>query len=183
MYDKIFYVGSKYSKDPGLYGSFGPTEAMFTTFSNSLHRQRRSALNPLFSQKAVHDLEWLIQDHIDVLCQRISSLKENNLPDLDLHHALRCVSIDVITQYAFGKSYDLLKKDDFGKGLFFKMIRTLASGIWMFRHFPILVVLIQKMPMWLAEKVDEAAGATARLQYVWACLVLLQDDANMCQTC
>jgi hypothetical protein len=36
----------------------------------------------------------------------------------DLHYGFRAVSVDVITDYAFGDCYNLLEKDDFGKYFF-----------------------------------------------------------------
>jgi hypothetical protein len=122
-YEKIYNVGSKFYKDPAFYGAIGAPKAAFTTPSNELHRVRRAALNPMFSRKLVLELEDVVQDKASKLSNRIESgTKDGNPEGVDLHFGFRAVSVDVITDYAFGDCYNLLEKDDFGK-YFFDMVK------------------------------------------------------------
>jgi hypothetical protein len=70
---------------------------------------------------------------------------------IDLHHAFRAISVDVITDYAFGESYELLARDDLGREFW-----DLATGIgptwWVFQQWP----AIQQFAMSLPESVAKA---------------------------
>ncbi|KAL8834369.1 MAG: hypothetical protein Q9170_003779 [Blastenia crenularia] len=143
-YDQIYYVGSRYSKDAAFYGGFANPNSMFTTPSNELHRLRRSELNPFFSRKVVLDLEDIVQEKaqrlIDLLQEALASGKA-----LDAYHGFRAVSIDVITDYAFGQSYGLLDQVDLGKE-FFDLMQRLGPAAWIFRQWPWLKPVVMMMP-------------------------------------
>lgn len=79
----------------------------------------------------------------------------------DLHHAFRALSVDVLTDYAFGKSYDLLESPDLGAH-FFKLTRGLSPSIWMFQRFPFFLIL-NKLPPWVLEKMDDSLAAAVNL--------------------
>lgn len=64
---------------------------------------------------------------------------------MDLHHGLRAVSIDVITDYAFGQSYGLLETPDLGYE-FFMLVQRLGPAAWIFRQLPWLKAVIKSMP-------------------------------------
>ncbi|KAL6915276.1 hypothetical protein FSST1_006771 [Fusarium sambucinum] len=143
-YDKIYYVGSHYSKDANFYGAFGNENSSFTTPSNELHRQRRTGLNSFFSRKIVIDLEDIVQDKARKVCKAIDNTIATGKP-MDLHHALRAVSIDVITEYAFGESYGLLDTPDFGYD-FFMLVLRLGPAAWIFRQAPWLKTVLRSIP-------------------------------------
>lgn len=77
-----------------------------------MHRLRRSALNPFFSKQSVGHLEDTIQFNIDRLYSRLYLAAKSGL-SVNLSDAFTAVSGDVISSYTFGKSYDLVEKDDF----------------------------------------------------------------------
>ncbi len=84
---------------------------------------RRAALNPMFSRKLVLELEDVVQDKASKLSDRLESgLKSGNPDGVDLHFGFRAVSVDVISDYAFGDCYNLLERADFGK-YFFDMVK------------------------------------------------------------
>ncbi|KAF9767249.1 hypothetical protein IL306_000204 [Fusarium sp. DS 682] len=143
-YDRIYYVGSRYSKDANFYGAFGNENSSFTTPSNELHRQRRTGLNSFFSRKIVIDLEDIVQDKARKVCKAIDNTIATGKP-MDLHHALRAVSIDVITEYAFGESYGLLDTPDFGYD-FFMLVLRLGPAAWIFRQAPWLKTVLRSIP-------------------------------------
>lgn len=62
-YERIYFVGSKYSKSADFYRAFSSNSAAFTTPSNEAHRVRRAALNPFFSRKMVLELEDVVQSN------------------------------------------------------------------------------------------------------------------------
>lgn len=84
---------------------------------------RRAALNPMFSRKLVLELEDIVQDKAFKLSNRIESgLKDGDPKGVDLHFGFRAVSVDIITDYAFGDCYNFLEREDFGK-YFFDMVK------------------------------------------------------------
>ena len=64
---------------------------------------------------------------------------------LDLHHAFRAISVDVITEYAFAQCYDLLDRPDTGRE-FFEMIQKIDPSFWIFLQWPSLQTIALLMP-------------------------------------
>jgi hypothetical protein len=146
-YEKIYSVGSKYSKDPVFYDSFGTPEAAFNTASNELHRIRRAALNPMFSRKSVLELEDVVQEKVNKLCQRLEmGLEEGKA--VDLHHGLMCVSADVLSEFAFDQCFNLLNEDDFGIS-FYAMLKSTVVPAFAFRQWPLLQTILLNLPEFL----------------------------------
>lgn len=148
-YDRIYYHGSKYSKDPIFYGAFGYGTAAFPTPSNEVHRVRRAALNPLFSRKRVLELEDVVHAKVEKVDLRIRQSATSNTP-VDLHHACRAISVDTITDYGFGSCYNLLDQEDFGVP-FFDAMRKLGPAVWFFQQWPFLQNVALSIPYWLAK--------------------------------
>lgn len=158
-YETIYYVGSKYTKDPRYYDAFGMEYASFTSCSNELHRLRRGPLNKFFSRAMVLELQNIVQEKADKLCALIT--KQSQAGEmLDVHHGCRAVSIDVITEYMFNKCYDLLDAPDLGKN-FFEMVRGIGPALWVFQQWPELSIMnglppliLRKMSPPLAQILD-----------------------------
>ena len=73
---------------------------------------------------------------------------------IDLHYGFRAVSIDVITDFAFGKSYNLLEKPDLGLQ-FFTMIHKLGPAAWFFRQWPWMRSIVFAAPEKIIRLVSE----------------------------
>ncbi|KAI2981999.1 hypothetical protein CBS147344_9070 [Aspergillus niger] len=151
--EKIYYIGSRYGKDPQFYGAFGTHKATFTAPSPDVHRVKRSALNPFFSRKKVLELEDIVQDKADKLVRRMRE-SFSSTGCIDLHHAFRAISVDVISYYAFGNCYGFLGKKNFGAE-FFEMIRGFGPAFWFFQQFPAIQGLSLGTPFWLAKLTSE----------------------------
>jgi len=162
-YDKIYHVGTRYYKDKSFYHSFGPTQSIFSLESNSAHRTRRAALGSLFSPKAVQNLEWLVQKHVSRLITRMRNFAPGQI--LNLHLAYRCVSVDVISDYAFAKPYNLLLDETFGAE-YFAGIADLALGVWIFKMFPLMAKTLFSMPLGLVQKLSQPAYTMMKLESV-----------------
>jgi Cytochrome P450 len=170
-YEKIYNVGSRYSKDPPFYRAFGADASIFSTTSNHLHRIRRAALNPLFSRKRVLELEDLVHEKagkLDARLRRAAGRQES----VDLHHGLRAVSVDVITDYAFDSCYCLLDREDLGLE-HFDMIRQLGPAICFFQFWPWLQAVAKSMPVWLAGKLNSNLKGLLKMQSVYIALSFL----------
>jgi cytochrome P450 len=163
-YECIHHVGSKYSKCPQFYGSFGLEYGTFITPSNEVHRQRRGRLNPLFSRKMVLELEDVVQSKAEKLCALLDKKFSVGLP-IDLHHGFRAISVDVITDYGFNKCYDLLDKPDLGLN-FFAMVRGIGPAMWIFQLIPGLQNVSKMIPPPVLKIMSKPLAQVLNLQEV-----------------
>ncbi|PYH99944.1 cytochrome P450 [Aspergillus ellipticus CBS 707.79] len=152
--EKIYFIGSRYGKDPSFYGAFGTKKATFTTPSPDIHRVKRTVLNPFFSRKKVLELEEIVQEKANKLVERMQEAF-GSTGSIDLHYGFRAVSVDVITDYAFDNSYGFLDEQDFGVA-FFDMIRGFGPAFWFFQQLPAVQDLALKMPFWLSKLTSSA---------------------------
>ena len=162
-YETIYYVGSKYAKDPRYYDAFGMEYASFTSCPNELHRLRRGPLNKFFSRAAVLELQSIVQEKADKLCALITkNSKAGEM--LDIHHGCRAVSIDVITEYMFNKCYNLLGTPDLGAN-FFELVRGIGPALWVFQQWPELS-LMNGLPPWILKRMSPPLAQILNLQEV-----------------
>jgi cytochrome P450 len=86
---------------------FGFTEAAISTVEHDLHRVRRGAMSRMFSKDSVRRLEPIMQTNLAKLFKRFQELKESGKP-VNLLHVYSAFTNDLITEYAFGISYNWL---------------------------------------------------------------------------
>jgi cytochrome P450 len=148
-------------KDPSYYDTlfnFNPeldkrvyaTENMQNSPRFETHRIRRKPFDPFFSPAAIHKVEWIIRDSVGKLCTTLEEFRGDGRP-INLSNLYRCLTMDVISEYAFSQSYalldDPLKNEDF--------IESLASAfkvLFLLREIPIaswLINALGSLPKWL----------------------------------
>ncbi|KAI9802539.1 MAG: hypothetical protein M1833_001611 [Piccolia ochrophora] len=132
------------------------------TVSNEVHRVRRGALNPLFSRMKVLDLENVVQSKAQKLVRHVTQGASRKKP-VDLHHAFRAVSVDVITDYAFDDCYNCLDHDDFNAE-FFSNVHALGAAVWFFQQWPILQPVGRNIPVWLAAVLSKPLERFMKMQ-------------------
>ncbi|KAK0634554.1 cytochrome P450 [Bombardia bombarda] len=150
-YDKIYNVGSKFTKDRGFYGPMeGPLKMpiLLTIKSNEEHRMRRGQLNPFFSRRSVLDLEEIIWAKTRMLCDMMEAALDSDAKIFNAHHALRAFSVDIITEYAYARCWNQLDMGDFGAG-YQEAIRSIQQFFPWFVHFPFLLPVFGAVPDWL----------------------------------
>lgn len=167
-YDVIYHMNTKYAKVAPYYKSMGGGYSTFTTVSNEEHRIKRSHLNPFFSKKKVLELEDSVQKNTEKLCSLIE--KKFYLDEsVDLHHAFRALSVDIITDYAFNQCYNLLDSPDLGKN-FFHMIEGLMPTMWVFQQWPVLQSIVLSLPESVASALNPSLKYLFNIQDVSAYL-------------
>ncbi|KAL2821767.1 cytochrome P450 [Aspergillus cavernicola] len=152
--EKIYFVGSRFAKDPAFYDATGVPGAAFATSSPDIHRMKRSAMNPFFSRKMLLDLEGIIHEKAQKLVVRMKKAFDST-GGIDLHNAFRAISIDVITDYAFDDCYNFLDDEAFGLA-FINMVRKFAPTIWFFQQFPFLQGALMNAPAWFVKLTSPA---------------------------
>jgi len=136
-YEKVYYIRfTAPSKAGYFYDAFGLKTAAFGTTDNALHRVRRAAINPVFSRKAVLQLEDVIQAKTQGLVHRMEDILSERKP-VDLHHGYRALAVDIVTDYSFDNCYNQLDTPDFGAEIF-DMTGELSPRGWVLQAFPIL---------------------------------------------
>ncbi|KAK0115298.1 hypothetical protein ONS96_013757 [Cadophora gregata f. sp. sojae] len=91
-----------YMHDTGMYFSKCTGEILLTN-------KRRRNLAPGFSEKILRDQEPLITKYFDLLIQR---LRENSEKPVNLVEYYEFATVDIISDLAFGESFDCLEKTE-----------------------------------------------------------------------
>ena len=126
----------------------GAPGSVFSTVPHDVHRMRRAALNPFFSKRSVTQLEPIIREKVEKLASRFeAAAKTREVIRFDA--AYMALTMDVITQYAYARSYDYLSEPDFK----LEWKNTLMGGFEMgatMRHLPWMA----KTPDWLVKVIN-----------------------------
>ncbi|RMJ07869.1 hypothetical protein CDV36_012526 [Fusarium kuroshium] len=130
-YETVHKVGSKFRKDPRVYGE-DPEQ----------HAKRRRIMGQLFSRTKVPQLEKLISSHVNRFIQTI----RDNGPSVDLAVASRALEADIMSTFSFGKSIEAV--DSWAKGKELEMVaKNDLKATWMpvFTNFPLLCELLEQL--------------------------------------
>jgi len=149
----------------------GAPESAFATASHNLHRLRRSALNPFFSKRAIANNEAQVKDKIEHLCRRLRECMENG-EVVRTDAAFMALTMDIITEFAFGDSYNYLDEPDFKLEWKETVIGGSANGVFL-RQFPWALPILKATPLSLLEVANPKA---ARL-VAWQHMMRRQADA------
>ncbi|KAE8552457.1 hypothetical protein TMatcc_002504 [Talaromyces marneffei ATCC 18224] len=141
----------------------GAPASTFATVSHDHHRLRRSGLNPFFSKNVIsNNASALISDKIERLCQRFSeACKSGEVVRLDA--AYMALTMDIITHYGFGESYNYLAEPDFKLEWKDTVIGGSASGA-LIRQFPWALTVMKSVPLEIMSKLAPEASLLMRWQ-------------------
>jgi cytochrome P450 len=126
---------------------FGTTMAAVGTVDHDIHRQRRAALNPFFSTRSVTRLEPIIRAQVDKLHAKLI-LSRNSGQAVNLSDAFACLSADVISDCAFGKSYGLLELPSFAPW-WRRFMMELSLGTHLMKQFGWVYQSVMATAPWL----------------------------------
>lgn len=153
FYDEL-YTGAGNPRDKWTFSAdvVGTPSSFFAAVQHHVHRARRAPLNRLFSKKSVNQLSAGIAVHVEKLCERIAEFKGMAKP-LSLRYAFAALTIDVVSEYAFAKTYGALDDPDFAP-YWMDAVDSILEGCYMNQFFPWLPALMKKLPLWLVEKLN-----------------------------
>ncbi|KAK2030379.1 oxoglutarate/iron-dependent oxygenase [Colletotrichum zoysiae] len=154
--------GKKRDKYPYFSAQFGIPESVFGTPSHDLHRLRRGALNRFFSKSSVNRLEPVIHTAIEKLISQLRTHAGSGNP-VAINMAFSCVTTDVVTEYAFAKSYNFLDSPTFEPNFHRAIIAGTDMGPW-FKQFPWLITLMNRLPQNLVMRINPEAAIYVRFQ-------------------
>ena len=135
-------------------------DSIFGTVQHDHHRLRRAPINPFFSKKSITAIEALIQSKVDLLCTALGeyapggSDEKRAGKEVELGVAYMSLTVDVISHYAFGKSYDLLSLPGFSQ-LWKDVVENVMESFALVRNLPWLPELLKKLPMPITRVIDK----------------------------
>ena len=164
FYDQLFGSTLKLDKDPYVVEQFGPPISTHATESASLHRLRRAALAPFFSQAKVSQLQGVITNKIEKLCGILSQHQVSQIP-ANMHILYKAMTVEIITEYSFAESWNMLDNVEEGVS-WFNMIRGSSEAAAFARQFNWVIKLMLKLPPWLAIKLAPDLNAIVKINKV-----------------
>ena len=171
FYDEI-YAGNHRQRDkyPWQIKSGDSAKAMGFTTDHHLHRLRREAVNPFFSKRRIVTLEKALYTQIDRLCERIGDFRaSNNI--INLTDAYLALTMDIITDYALGKSTRLLELDHFSPD-WKETINTIMRSTALINHFGWLPYLMKMLPTSIAKAFAPNLNVLLNLKEVCALVMM-----------
>jgi cytochrome P450 len=118
-----------------------------------MHKERRRLLNPVFSRTGVFKLEPIIHDKARIMINKIDRLREKN--DINVYDALRCLTTEVIMEFAFAKSANMLEEQETTfESWFLTAFDAVAGSLWKMQEFPLLRKIAGRLPDKLVERLD-----------------------------
>ena len=172
IYDPDFYEAI-YSQSQGidkpLYAKqqFAVPGAIFSTIEHEIHRQRKAALLPYFSKRKILEQVPNIQHKVDKFCDRLANEYARTNKVLNLCDLFSCFTADIITKYAFDRSYNYLGAPDF-----ISPFTTSINSFKKFGHyaiqFPWLPKLLARLPDILLMILQPSMVAAFQFKEVYA---------------
>lgn len=128
--------------------SGGSPGSSFETIGHDLHRLRRNAINPFFSKRSIVAMEPLIKEKISLLSHNFHANFANSTP-VNLRVAFSSLTLDVISDYCYGKSFGALEDKKIGE-MWSNTLTVIMSITTIVMHFPILFEIMAWLPDSLA---------------------------------
>ena len=121
-------------------------------------------LNRAFSQAAIESAEHLCVEKVKLLCAALER-QSKALKSADMFYAFRCMTVDIITTFCFGKSIHALDAPDFKAPIVLAL--EASSPIFLrFKYSDLYKNMILKCPPKLSEILSAATAGLVDLQQV-----------------
>jgi hypothetical protein len=100
----------------------------------------------------VNKLEPVIWAVIENLCRRLREFRESKEP-VNIGNAYAALTIDIISEYSFAKSYGCVDRSDFAPE-WPKMIEAVSAQSALNKQFPSILKFFKMMPESVVEKLN-----------------------------
>ncbi|KAF5387489.1 hypothetical protein D9757_006551 [Collybiopsis confluens] len=168
-YHDIYTYGTTLTKEPEFYlgVSAHGTQTSVSFCDPQEAKERRALLGPLFSRKAVMELEYTVQKKIDKLVTVLADNHKSEKSAVAMDVAFRACTIDLITSYCFAESTNVLEVPNFAHYIM-PVLQLIFTNVWSQRHFPLISSLAnsapQKLVLWLFPDFRVYAELTGRYE-------------------
>ena len=159
-YDELMTTSIRPRDKSEAFAGRSGRDSIFGTVQHDHHRLRRAPINPFFSKKSISAIEPLIQSKVDLLCTALGEYApggsdENRAgKEIELGLAYMSLTLDVISQFAFGKTYGLLNLPGFSQ-LWKDVVENVMESFALVRNLPWLPELLKKLPMPVTRIIDQ----------------------------
>lgn len=114
----IYRQTSKFEKSHYVYRPFEDQASnLFTIRDRQQHSQDKKLVSHAFSRANIIQHQACIYNHASYLMDRIAERAKND-ETIPFFNAFRCMTLDTISEFAFGKSADALKSENFHSVIF-----------------------------------------------------------------
>ncbi|CAD6445536.1 da207784-86f9-43fb-b67d-03a6ef638b7e [Sclerotinia trifoliorum] len=138
VYDEIYSQKYRFLKEPDFYASFNAANTVFSEGVPAAHRELRKIISPFFSRQRIVAVEPTIYAKVNLMVNKMRDFQDQGA--IHLYSAIRCLTVDFISEYSFGKSFGLLedaKDHTFRPGILLAFDMA-TEVIITFRYFPIV---------------------------------------------
>lgn len=149
-FHEIYNVSKRWDKDDGLYSVPGFKSGSFVFRKYAQAKERRDVLMPMFSKKAIQNIEGLVWQNATQLALSISKMNAAN-QSIDLLYAFRSFTLDTIMGFTFGGCVGALYAPAFADPLILAMDATLPI-LPLLKNIPWIRNLAFAVPPWLVMK-------------------------------
>ncbi|TCD70358.1 hypothetical protein EIP91_003710 [Steccherinum ochraceum] len=143
-YGELYSPNRRWLKQENLYGKLVEGESTWNFLDYPSAKKRREVLLSHFSRKSVIELQYLVQDRLDILCDAIAQNDLYGKPS-DFTHAFRCFALDTITSVCFAKPVEATRAPGLKSPMMISMDKALPI-LQLFVHFPIVRWIASKIP-------------------------------------
>lgn len=112
-----------------------------------MHRMRRNSVNGFFSIASIRRVEPIIKEKLEKMLARWHQGASIDGKILHMHTVFKAYASDIITTYAFGDCFHFLDEKDWGRA-YFSSTDKYFDLTHIFGQFPIVMKLVNSMPMW-----------------------------------
>jgi hypothetical protein len=147
-FDTLYSRSGRRNKYHYFANRFGGASDSFSTVDHERHRVRRKAISPFFSAGRIADFQPVIQAEVDKFCDILSGYGDGEV--IRLGKGWMALTTDIITEYAFGKSYNQLKSPGFAETLHEALVAIYVTGHFAL-HFPVVFPILDRLPEWFVK--------------------------------
>ncbi|CAI7647637.1 unnamed protein product [Penicillium crustosum] len=140
----IYHSSKRWDKDTGLYRTPGVSSGSFTFLKYAQAKERREVILPIFSKKAINNLEHLVWRNANRLASSIAKTNASK-NSIDLLYAFRSYTLDTIMCFTFGNCINALDAPAFSDPLILAMDASLRM-LPLMKNFPMIRDLIFAVP-------------------------------------
>ncbi|KAH7205127.1 cytochrome P450 [Fusarium redolens] len=146
LYHNLYSQDHSFAKEQSFYDTFGTPHSVFVETDRGLHRQRRKLLNNFFSKTSIRNMQNILYEKVSTLSDIMSNLGDEE--SVNIYNAVRCMTVDIISELAFGHSFNLLgdAKDGAFVASYLGAFDMASDYIWEMMFFPSLRRVLNMIP-------------------------------------
>ncbi|KAI9431914.1 putative P450 monooxygenase [Lactarius indigo] len=152
-YNDIYNHKNKWDKDHLLYDAFDQSTSSFGSIHYSDAKQRRDVISPFFSRTSILQMQDLVQERVNVLCDALArqfASGDTKGRSSDLVLGFHCFGVDVIMAFCYAKNWDATNVPDFRSDIVIAA-QVAIRFVTIRKYSKTLVKMMRCIPMWFGK--------------------------------